>query len=694
MKTQLHPLLLTLALFVGATTQLFAQGTAFAYQGRLNINGSQANGLYDLRFTVCDALTNGSIIAGPLTNSATGVTNGLFAVTLDFGAGVFNGTARWLQLDVRTNGAASFTTLLPLQQVQPVPYAIFANTASNVSGTVPAAQIAGTILNASLPASPSFSGTVAAATFAGNGASVTNLNANNLASGTVPLARLSGITSNQLDAATWQLATNLNGGNAALASNVVSGIAITNAFITNSVFAGNGSRLTNLNAAQLTGTVPLAQLPAAVVTNNETAITLSGTFTGNVIGSASAATNFTGALNGDVTGTQNATVVAAVGGQPASSVAAGASAANNATNAATPNTIVERDAAGGFSATNLNLNGSLTLPAVPTVYSGGSVLLHADGNANFFAGPNARNLAAICANNTAMGYCTLTNNHANNNTAIGSLALSANTNGNHNTAIGVNALQNNLGGGANMASGGAALASNITGNNNTAAGDSALNSNTNGNFNTAAGYAALFNNTSGNYSIGLGFEAGMNVIGSSNIDIGNFGLATDTNIIRIGSAQTSTFIAGISGATAASGVEVFVNPSGQLGTLTSSQRYKQDIRNMNDASDALLALHPVTFRYKPDIDPAGIPQFGLVAEEVEKVNPDLVAHDDQGRPYTVRYEAVNAMLLNEFLKEHKKVEAQNTEIESLKAKTAEIQDLKARLEKLEQVLETRNGSGQ
>ena len=675
MKTKLHPLLLTLALFAGATTQLFAQGTAFAYQGRLNINGSQANGLYDLRFTVCDALTNGNIIAGPLTNSATGVTNGLFAVTLDFGAGVFNGTARWLQLDVRTNGAASFTALLPLQQVQPVPYAIFANTASNVSGTVPAAQIAGTILNASLPASPSFSGTVAAATFAGNGGSVTNLNANNLAGGTVPLARLSDITSNQLDAATWQLATNLNGGNAALASNVVSGIAITNAFITNSVFAGNGSGLTNLNAAQLTGTVPLARLPAAVVTNNETAITLSGTFTGNVIGSASAATNFTGALNGDVTGTQNATVVAAVGGQPASSVAAGASAANNATNAATPNTIVERDAAGGFSATNLNLNGSLTLPAVPTVYSGGNVLLHADGNANFFAGPNARNLAAICANNTAMGYCTLNNNHANNNTAIGSLALSANTNGVHNTAIGVNALQNNLGGGANMASGGAALASNITGNNNTAAGDSALNSNTNGNFNTAAGYAALFFNTSGNYNIGLGFEAGMNVIGSSNIDIGNFGVATDTNIIRIGSAQTSTFIAGISGATVASGVAVYVNPSGQLGALTSSQRYKQDIRNMNDASDALLALHPVTFRYKPDIDPAGIPQFGLVAEEVEKVNPDLVAHDDQGRPYTVRYEAVNAMLLNEFLKEHKKVEAQNTEIQDLKQSVAELKQM-------------------
>jgi hypothetical protein len=631
MKIKLHPMLLTLALFASATTQLFAQGTAFSYQGQLDLNGSQANGLYDLRFTVCDALTNGNIIAGPLTNSATGVTNGLFAVTLDFGAGVFNGTERWLQLDVRTNGAASFTTLLPLQQVLPVPYAIFANTASNVSGTVPAAQIAGTILNASLPASPSFSGTVAAATFAGNGTGLTNLNAGNLAGGTVPLARLSGVTSNQLDAATWQLATNLNGGNAALASNVVSGIAITNAFITNSVFAGNGGGLTNLNAT-----------------------------------TATTATSFSGSLSGDVTGTQSATVVSSVGGQSASSVAAGASAANNATTAATPNTIVERDATGGFSATNLNLYGSLTLPAVPTVYSGGSVLLHADGNANFFAGPNARNLAAICANNTAMGYCTLTNNHANNNTAIGFLALSANTNGVHNTAIGVNALQNNLGGGANMASGGAALASNITGNNNTAAGDSALYSNTNGNFNTAIGYAALFDNTNGNYSIGLGFEAGMNVIGSSNIDIGNFGVATDTNIIRIGSAQTGTFIAGISGATAASGVAVYVNPSGQLGTLTSSQRYKRDIRNMNDASDALLALHPVTFRYKPDIDPAGIPQFGLVAEEVEKVNPDLVAHDGQGRPYTVRYEAVNAMLLNEFLKEHKKVEAQNTEIQDLK----------------------------
>jgi hypothetical protein len=124
---------------------VFAQGTAFSYQGRLNDGGSPATGIYDLRFTVCDALTNGNIIAGPLTNSATGVTNGLFAVTLDFGTGVFTGPARWLELDVRTNGGNAFTPLLPLQLIQPVPYAIMANTASNLLATLPATQLSGTL---------------------------------------------------------------------------------------------------------------------------------------------------------------------------------------------------------------------------------------------------------------------------------------------------------------------------------------------------------------------------------------------------------------------------------------------------------------------------------------------------------------------------------------------------------------------
>jgi hypothetical protein len=139
---------------------------------------------------------------------------------------------------------------------------------------------------------------------------------------------------------------------------------------------------------------------------------------------------------------------------------------------------------------------------------------------------------------------------------------------------------------------------------------------------------------------------------------------------------TATSYGGIYGATTAGGVAVYVNSAGQLGTLTSSQKYKRDIRNMGEASDALLELRPVTFRYKPELDPAGLPQFGLVAEEVEKVNPGLVAHDDHGRPYTVRYEAVNAMLLNEFLKEHRQVETQ----------TAKIEELTRRLERLEKTV--------
>src|SRR5207249_1790197 len=156
--------------------------------------------------------------------------------------------------------------------------------------------------------------------------------------------------------------------------------------------------------------------------------------------------------------------------------------------------------------------------------------------------------------------------------------------------------------------------------------------------------------------------------GSNNIDIGNLGVAGESKRIRIGTAgsQTKTFIAGISGATVPSGVGVIVGSNGQLGTVVSSERFKDAIKPMDMASKAILALQPVTFRYKHELDPAGIPQFGLVAEQVEKVNPDLVARDEEGKAYTVRYEAVNAMLLNEFIKEHK-------EMQNLKATIAQQQ---------------------
>jgi len=215
----------------------------------------------------------------------------------------------------------------------------------------------------------------------------------------------------------------------------------------------------------------------------------------------------------------------------------------------------------------------------------------------------------------------------------------------------------------------------------------ALLHNTTGNSDTGVGLNALAFNTTGNNNIGLGFNAGFNLTtGSNNIEIGNRGIAGESRTIRIGRQGThmATFIAGINGGTVPTGVAVVVDGTGHLGTTTSSARFKEAIKPMDKASEAILALQPVTFRYKKDLDPDGISQFGLVAEEVAKVNPDLVARDDEGRPYTVRYEAVNAMLLNEFLKEHRKNERQQAIIErqqkQIDAITAGLQKVSAQLE--------------
>ena len=161
MKTKLQSLFLVLALLAGVH-QAAAQGTAFMYQGRLNANGGPATGSSDLAFRLFATNITGTIIAGPVTNSATAVTNGLFTVTIDFGPGVFTGGSNWLEIAVSTNGANAFSTLAPRQQLTPVPYALFAATASNVSGTVSATQISGTLANGNLPVSPVFAGAVTA----------------------------------------------------------------------------------------------------------------------------------------------------------------------------------------------------------------------------------------------------------------------------------------------------------------------------------------------------------------------------------------------------------------------------------------------------------------------------------------------------------------------------------------------------
>lgn len=194
MNRRIQFLLLLLGLVL--TTKVSAQGTAFSYQGRLGDNGSPATGIYDFQFGIFNAVTNGSRVSVWQTNSAVPVTNGLFTATLDFGTGIFTGNSRWLDISVRTNGVAAFTTIYPRQPVLPVPYAIFANTASNVLGTVSASQINGgttnqiALTNSLNVFAGTFSGTFGGA-FSGNGAGLTNLNGSNLASGTVADARLS-----------------------------------------------------------------------------------------------------------------------------------------------------------------------------------------------------------------------------------------------------------------------------------------------------------------------------------------------------------------------------------------------------------------------------------------------------------------------------------------------------------------------
>ena len=281
--------------------------------------------------------------------------------------------------------------------------------------------------------------------------------------------------------------------------------------------------------------------------------------------------------------------------------------------------------------------------------------------------------------NTFLGDDALVNNTATSNTAVGADALSANTTGGANTAIGSAALLASNGSG-NTATGTLALRFNTTGDNNTAAGENALLNNTTGDSNTVSGAGALENNTTGSNNIAVGTGAGDNLTtGSNNIDIGSRGRAGESNTIRIGTAgiHTNTYIAGIIGTTVPTGIPVIVDNKGHLGTTTSSARYKDAIKPMDKASEAILALQPVIFRYKHELDPDGIPQFGLVAEQVEKVNPALVGRDEQGKPYTVRYEAVNAMLLNEFLKEHRKVQQMQKQIEAL---SAGLQKLTAQLE--------------
>src|SRR5438445_4306830 len=261
--------------------------------------------------------------------------------------------------------------------------------------------------------------------------------------------------------------------------------------------------------------------------------------------------------------------------------------------------------------------------------------------------------------NTSVGFLSLRSNTTGQlNTGIGAGTLLANT-ADKNTATGAGALLSNTTGPYNTANGAFAIFSNAEGNDNTATGFDALFRNT-GNNNTAAGSHALEANTTGEDNVALGVDAGSSqTTGSGNVYIGSlvFGVAGERN---------ACYIRGIFGQTSANGIPVLINSDNKLGTTTSSKRFKDEIKPMGKVSEALFALKPVSFHYKKEIDPHGIAQFGLVAEEVEKVNTDLVVRDKEGKPYSVRYDQVNAMLLNEFLKEHRTVQEQQKEIDTLR----------------------------
>jgi hypothetical protein len=294
-----------------------------------------------------------------------------------------------------------------------------------------------------------------------------------------------------------------------------------------------------------------------------------------------------------------------------------------------------------------------------------ALYLNTIGSGNTATGYNALYSNTTGSQNTAIGIFALTDNTTgSDNTASGTGALEFNTTGNNNTATGKWALFDNTIGSGNTATGELALVSNTTGSDNAGIGGRSLLHNTTGKNNTASGAQALMNNTSGSFNVAVGSASGGDVTSADNV------ICIGANV-RGANLSNSCFIGNIREVTTINGdaIPVLIDSAGQLGTASSSRRFKKEIKPMDQTSEAILALKPVTFHYKSDTK--GTPQFGLIAEQVAEVNPDLVVRDENGEIYTVRYEEVNAMLLNEFLKEHKKVEEQQATIAELKSTVAQ-----------------------
>jgi trimeric autotransporter adhesin len=343
------------------------------------------------------------------------------------------------------------------------------------------------------------------------------------------------------------------------------------------------------------------------------------------------------------------------------------------------NTTGWRNTASGYAALYNNTTGNYN-----TATGNSALFANVSGSSNTAVGDGALNLNYGGHNNTASGANALAyNTGGNNNTASGYGALSGNDGGNNNTASGAYTLYNSMRGNNNAAFGTSALSYNLTGNSNTAAGYKALYGNTSGSSNVAVGSGALKANTTGLNNIALGYQAGIRLTtGNNNVEIGNLGVAADHAVIRIGTqgTQKATYLAGVRGVNVTGGVPVMVTATGQLGVVSSSRRYKEDIRSMGNTSNRLLKLRPVTFRYKQPDDRGQKPeQYGLIAEEVAKVMPELVIYNDKGQPETVAYQTLAPLLLNELQREHSQLRTQRTEVETLHAEVGELRRLTAQL---------------
>jgi hypothetical protein len=510
-----------------AGNALFAQGTAFTYQGQLQNNGSPVTGNFNFIFSLFNTNTGGLATAGPVTNNGVVISNGLFTVLIDFGAGAFTGATNWMEISVATNGASAFTSLTPRQQLTPIPYAIMASnalSADTITGSVPNGSLNGSY---TMPVTFNNASNIIGGTFSGNGFGLTNLNASQLTSGVI-----SNIAQNDIPSITFSnigvgMYPAYNTFTITTIENTPDAGPVFYASSSNNVMAfdlepgpgsvadtGNGTvwmDIVNTNVQTTTGGIQPAQWLHLSASTNAHSIA------SRAYGGASDLPFWIGFDN-----------------------VPQLSFSNNPTTTITANTQFNAqdtiDITGGW----------LILNTVdPFILVGADCVFRTDGTDNIAVGAQSGGQSG--SENASFGYEAMQFTAGSYNVAQGYIALRENTSGNYNTASGAEALQLNTNGSYNTAVGGLALSLNLT-----------------GSYNTAIGFGSLQNNTNGVANIALGYEAGLNITtGSDNIDIGNVGAAADTNVIRIGAGQSHAIIAGV--VTTTNG---FASYAGNLSTPT------------------------------------------------------------------------------------------------------------------------------